>query len=89
MKIVIVYALPDRQAVREMDVGEGTTLAAAVELSGLLAEFPEINLGMNPMGIYGRVIAKDAVLRDGDRIEIYRPLRVEPKEARRKRQQKA
>lgn len=89
MKIVIVYALPDRQVVRGMEVGEGTTLAAAVELSGLLAEFPEINLGMNPMGIYGRVIAKDAVLRDGDRIEIYRPLRVEPKEARRKRQQKA
>lgn len=89
MKIVIVYALPDRQVLRGMEVGEGTTLAAAVELSGLLAEFPEINLGMNPMGIYGRVIAKDAVLRDGDRIEIYRPLRVEPKEARRKRQQKA
>ncbi len=85
MKIELVYALRDRQIVRELDVFAGTTVASAVERSGLLAEFPEISLKTTPMGIYGRVVAIDTVLREGDRVEIYRSLHVEPKEARRKR----
>lgn len=85
MKIELVYALRDRQIVRELDVVAGATVASAVEQSGLLAEFPEISLKTTPVGIYGRVVATDTVLRASDRVEIYRLLHVEPKEARRKR----
>ena len=57
----------------------------AVKLSGILPRFPEIDLLKNKLGIYGKVVPPTTVLRDRDRIEIYRPLRVDPKEARRKR----
>lgn len=88
MKIGIAYALPDLQVVRELEVAEGTTLQDALERSGLLAEFPEISAQTTPVGIHGRLAARDAILRDGDRVELYRPLKVEPKEARRKRLRK-
>jgi hypothetical protein len=88
VKIELVYALRERQIWLELDLAAGATVAAAVEQSGLRAEFPEISLQGTPMGIHGRVVAPETVLREGDRVEIYRPLRVEPKEARRKRLRK-
>lgn len=88
MKISVVYALPDRQIVRELELPIGATAGFAMRESGLLREFPDIDPDATPVGIYGIVVSSDAVLRHGDRLEIYRPLNVEPKAARRLRSKK-
>ncbi|MGV3628243.1 MAG: RnfH family protein [Betaproteobacteria bacterium] len=88
MKISVVYALPDRQIVRELELPIGATAGFALRESGLLREFPGIDPDTTPLGIYGIVVSSDAVLRHGDRLEIYRPLNVEPKAARRLRSKK-
>ena len=83
--IEVVYALPEKQVVRQMNLPEGTTAEHAVKLSGILRQFPQIDLLQNKLGIYGRLVKPATVLRDRDRVEIYRPLRVDPKENRRRR----
>ncbi len=84
--VEIVYALKDVQRVVPLVVAEGTTLEAAVARSGLLEEFPEIELGgRNKTGVWGKIAKADTVLRDRDRVEIYRPLVADPKEVRRQR----
>lgn len=88
MKIAVVYALPGQQIVRELELPEGATVAAALRKSGLLEEFPAIDPVATPVGIYGRVVAGDEMLQPGDRVEIYRPLRAEPKTVRRLRGKK-
>ncbi len=85
MKISIVYSMPDRQIVRVLELPAGATLGMAVEQSGLLRDFPEIDLTSASVGIFGRVLPLQSVLQQGDRVEIYRQLRAEPKEARRRR----
>jgi putative ubiquitin-RnfH superfamily antitoxin RatB of RatAB toxin-antitoxin module len=87
MKVSVVYALPDRQIVRELELSEGSTLIAALKESGLLEEF-DIDPVTNPAGIYGRIVSGDARLNPGDRVEIYRPLGIEPKAARHQRSKK-
>ena len=88
MKITVVYALPDRQVVRELVLDAGADLGVALQASGLLREFPEIEGKGFAVGIYGQVASRTAILHPGDRVEIYRPLTLEPKEARRKRVKK-
>lgn len=88
MKISVIYALPDRQIIRELDLEAGATLADALASSGLTVEFPEIGALALPAGIFGQVRPPDTLLRSGDRVEIYRSLLVDPKEARRKRTRK-
>ncbi len=83
--IEVVYASPEKQIVRQMNLPEGTTAEQAVKLSGILPQFPEIDLLKNRLGIYGKLAPPTTVLRNRDRVEIYRPLRVDPKENRRKR----
>ena len=83
--IEVVYALPDEQALIALDVPEGTTARQAVERSGLAQRYPEIDPARVKLGIFGRVAPGDRALRDGDRVEIYRSLRVDPKDARRAR----
>ena len=83
--IEIVYALPEKQAVQRMNLPEGATAEQAVKLSGILLQFPEIDLLQNKLGIYGKLVKPTAVLRDRDRVEIYRALKVDPKESRRRR----
>lgn len=83
--VEVVYALAGRQKVVPMDLPEGTTVKEAIERSGLLAEFPEIDLASNKLGIWNKLSKADAVLRDKDRVEIYRPLIADPKEIRRQR----
>ena len=83
MQIEVVYALPERQVLRRSSLSEGSTVEDAVRASGLLAEFPEID--PLRMGIYGKAVSKDTILRDRDRVELYRPLRADPKEVRRAR----
>jgi putative ubiquitin-RnfH superfamily antitoxin RatB of RatAB toxin-antitoxin module len=89
--IEVVYAAEDRQVLRVVTVPSGTSVRAAVQLSGIAAQFPGVDLADCPLGIFGKVIA-DADLRAvaaGDRIEIYRPLLADPKEVRRLRAAKA
>jgi putative ubiquitin-RnfH superfamily antitoxin RatB of RatAB toxin-antitoxin module len=79
MRVCIVYALPDRQTLRELELPESATVADAVARSGLVEQFPEIGSRPLACAIYGRVVADSQVLRAGDRVEILRPLQVEPK----------
>lgn len=85
INIEVVYALPDEQILLKQTVPAGTTIAEAVQSSGVLARHPEIDLSVNKFGLFGKLSKADAVLRDKDRIEIYRPLIADPKEVRRKR----
>jgi putative ubiquitin-RnfH superfamily antitoxin RatB of RatAB toxin-antitoxin module len=91
IEIEVVYAAVDRQALRTVSVKEGATVRAAVLVSGIGSEFPELNLAECPLGIFGKAVADpDArIIQAGDRIEIYRPLLADPKEVRRLRAAKA
>lgn len=84
MKIGIAYALPQRQAWFDVNLPDGATIKDAIERSGILGQFPEIDLEKNKVGIYGKVSKLDAVLNDGDRVEIYRPITCDPKTVPRK-----
>jgi len=81
----VVYALPDRQTLLKKSAPAGTTVAEAIALSGVSDKHPEIDLAVNKLGIFGKLTKADTVLRDKDRIEIYRPLLADPKEVRRRR----
>jgi hypothetical protein len=85
IRIEVVYALPERQAIHELSVPPGTTAEQAVKLSEISRVFPEIDLSQNKLGIFGKLAKPDKVLRDGDRVEIYRPLVLDPKDRRRQR----
>ena len=85
INIEVVYALPDEQTLFKQSVSEGATVAEAIRLCGILEKYPEIDLAANKLGIFGKLTKADTVLRDKDRIEIYRPLIADPKEVRRKR----
>ena len=84
-RIEVVYALPERQRVIALDYVEGMTAGDAIRLSGIGVEFPELATAARKVGVYGEVVAETRVLRPGDRVEIYRELRVDPREARRRR----
>ncbi|WP_309544701.1 RnfH family protein [Alkalilimnicola ehrlichii] len=83
--IEVAYARPDEQLVLQLSVEEGVSVAEAIDRSGILARFPEIDLVHNKVGIFGRLVALDEPLRDRDRVEIYRPLLADPKEVRKQR----
>jgi uncharacterized protein len=83
--IEVVYALPDKQTLLQQQVAAGTTVVDAIKTSGILEKHPEIDLAASKLGIFGKLTRSDTVLRDRDRIEIYRPLIADPKEVRRKR----
>ena len=85
IKIEVVYALPDEQVLLKLEVPENSTLAEAVKLSGVLDKFPGIDLEKGKFGLYGKLSKTDVVLREKDRVEIYRPLIADPKEVRKKR----
>ena len=85
LNIEVVYAMPDVQMLLKRSVPAGTTVADAIRASGALDKHPEIDLDKNKLGIFGKLTKPDALLRDKDRIEIYRPLIADPKEVRRKR----
>lgn len=85
IKIEVVYALPHEQLLLKLDVPQSSTIADAVRLSGLLEKYSEIDLEKGKFGLYGKLSKADTVLREKDRVEIYRPLLADPKEVRRKR----
>lgn len=85
MRVKVVYALRDRQLLLEVTLARGATARQAVERSGILQRCPEIDLARSTLGVFGRIASPDVRLRDGDRVEIYRPLIADPKEVRRDR----
>lgn len=85
IKIEVVYALPAEQFLLKLDVPKGTTIAEAIRLSGIQDKYPEVDLEKGKFGIFGKLSKTDTVLREKDRVEIYRPLIADPKEVRRKR----
>lgn len=85
IQVEVVYALHDRQKVVSVQLPAGACVREAIERSGLLLEFPEIDLAKNKLGIWNKLAKPDAALRDKDRVEIYRPLIADPKEVRRQR----
>ena len=87
--IELAYAAARSQTILRLRVKSGTTVGEAIKRSGMLEQFPEIDLGLNKVGIFGKLARIDTLLRDRDRVEIYRALIADPKEARRARAQAA
>lgn len=85
IRVEVVYPLRQRQEVLRVEVPANATVEQAIHASGVLEKFPEIDLACNKVGIYAKLVKLDAILRDRDRIEIYRPLIADPKEVRRQR----
>ncbi|HWS12615.1 MAG TPA: RnfH family protein [Rhodocyclaceae bacterium] len=85
LHVEVVYALPQRQELVKLMLPIGSTLQQAVEASGLPQRYPEIDLAKLKLGVYGKLSKPDALLRERDRVEIYRPLIADPKEVRKKR----
>jgi putative ubiquitin-RnfH superfamily antitoxin RatB of RatAB toxin-antitoxin module len=85
MNVEVAYAKPGEQVILSLAVAEGETVEAVIRKSGILERFPEIDLEQNRVGIFSKPCKLDQSVRTGDRIEIYRPLIADPKEARRTR----
>ncbi|WP_410013964.1 RnfH family protein [Sodalis sp. C49] len=85
IRVEVVYALPERQYLRQLVLAAGSTLEQAIQASGLLAIRHDIDLDKNKVGIFSRPAKLSDRLNDGDRVEIYRPLLIDPKELRRQR----
>ena len=83
--IEVAYALPEEQALVALEVPAGTTAVEAVALARMPERFPEIDVANAKLGVFGKHVTHDRVLRAGERVEIYRPLLADPKERRRKR----
>ena len=83
--IEVAYALPKKQLIIPIKVKAGTTAEEAIKTSGIIKKFPEIDLSVNQIGIFGKLTQLGHVMRERDRIEIYRPLIADPKEIRRQR----
>jgi len=81
MNITVAYALPTKQTLEEIEVPEGATAEEAIAMSHLLEKHPEIDLAVNKIGVLGKLVAINSPLRDGDRVEIYRPLPRKPRDA--------
>jgi putative ubiquitin-RnfH superfamily antitoxin RatB of RatAB toxin-antitoxin module len=87
IEVEVVYAAPQKQILRKVEIPSAATVEEAIRASGILAELPA---GFVPagLGIFGQRVAADSRLRAGDRVELYRPLAMDPKEARRQRVKK-
>lgn len=85
LHVQVVYARPGAQWVLPVELEAPATVGEAIAASGLLAHCPEVDLAVNRIGIYGELRSLEATLRDGDRVEVYCPLRADPREARRRR----
>jgi len=83
--VEVAYATPEEQVILRLEVPEGATVRQAVELSGIMQRFPEIDLETQKLGIFGKLKKPDQVLSPGDRVEIYRKLIADPKEVRKQR----
>ena len=85
MIVEVAYALPDKQSLVSLEVEEGTTIKEAIEASGVLDTYDQIDLSRDKVGIFSKFATLDTVLREKDRVEIYRPLIADPKKVRKER----
>lgn len=85
INIEIAYALPDEQVILSLEIDEDCTVEDAIKRSGILENYPQIDLGTDKVGVFGKMCKLSATLRDKDRIEIYRKLTADPKESRRQK----
>ena len=88
LRVEVVYALPERQMTAELELDQGATVRESIIASGILELHREVDLNTLDVGIWGKRVGLDCVLRSGDRVEIYRPLVADPKAARRQRASK-
>jgi putative ubiquitin-RnfH superfamily antitoxin RatB of RatAB toxin-antitoxin module len=89
LSVQVCYASPDGQALIAVDLPEGATLQQALDASGILQRHPDIDLTTQKVGVFGKLKPLDTVLADHDRVEIYRPLLVDPKVSRQRRVEKS
>lgn len=87
--VEVVYALPEKQYVRQVTLAEGSSVEEVIRASGLLELRHDIDLTQNKIGIYSRPVKLQDEVNDGDRVEIYRPLLADPKELRRQRAERS
>ncbi len=87
--VQVCYALPERQTLIDVTVPEAATVHDAIRASGIVGQHPEIDVSVARTGVFGKLVPLDAVLHEGDRVEIYRPLIVDPKAARQRRVEKS
>jgi putative ubiquitin-RnfH superfamily antitoxin RatB of RatAB toxin-antitoxin module len=87
--IQVACATPLQQRVRRLEVAAGTTARQAALLAGLQGDFPDLDIDRAPLGIYGELVADDYIVAAGDRVEIYRPLKNDPRELRRRQAARA
>jgi putative ubiquitin-RnfH superfamily antitoxin RatB of RatAB toxin-antitoxin module len=85
LEVEVVYALADRVVAATAHVQPGTTVGEVIDQLGFARLLPDADVDNAPVGIFGRVVPRATPVRDGDRIEIYRPLTADPKQARRQR----
>lgn len=85
ISVEVVFARPGEQALEQFRVAADATVEDVIRQSGFLERFPEIDMAQAKVGVFGKLTKLDATLNEGDRIEIYRPLIADPKEARKKR----
>lgn len=85
LDVLVCYALPHAQSVINVRLPAGATLRDAIDASGILVRHPQIDLLTQRVGVFGRILPLDAAVVHGDRVEIYRPLTVDPKVARQRR----
>ena len=85
MIVEVAYALAEKQSLISLEVKEGSTLKEAVDASGILKQYRQIDLSKDRVGIFSKFATLDTVLREKDRVEIYRPLEADPKKVRKER----
>ena len=85
MNVGVCYAQADRQLWLRLDVPEGSTIADAISLSGLLNQYPEIDLETQKVGVFGKISKLDSPVKEGDRVEIYRKIIADPQQVQRRR----
>lgn len=85
ISVEVVYPLPQKQEIFTVRLAAGATVRQAIEASGVLQKYPEIDLSKNKLGVFAKLAKPEALLRDKDRVEIYRPLIADPKEVRKQR----
>ena len=85
IQVEVAYATPAQQCLLQIELPEGSDVNAAIAASGILQKYPEISWPQAPVGVFGKKVSAQTILNTGDRVEIYRPLRVDPKTRRRER----
>ena len=83
MQVEVVFALAERQVLEAVQLPDSATVADAIEASNIARQFPDIDLGKLQAGVWGKPVERTCPVRDGDRVELYRPLEMDPREARR------